>query len=188
MAEKRQDARVRYTKMMIRGSLIALLREKPLAKVTVTELCERAGINRATFYAHYADPSDLMRSVEEELAGDVTRWIRPALTAVGSDLQEALARALGYIAENAETFSVLLSNTGDTSFQGLVMDVIEKQFIAAWASVRAISREDAAYLYTFAALGSVGIIRKWLAEGMKKSSAEIAELIVRFSDGGRTAL
>ena len=49
MPEKKQDARVRYTKMMIRNSLLELLRTKPIAKITVTEICEMAGINRATF-------------------------------------------------------------------------------------------------------------------------------------------
>ena len=73
LMEKKQDARVRYTKMMIRSSFIELLREKPVAKVSVTELCERAGINRATFYAHYADPSDLLRSIEEEIMSGLSR-------------------------------------------------------------------------------------------------------------------
>ena len=58
MPDKTQDARVRYTKMMIRNSLLELLSTKPIAKITVTEICERAGINRATFYAHYTDPTD----------------------------------------------------------------------------------------------------------------------------------
>ena len=64
MPEKKQDARVRYTKMMIRNSLLELLRTKPIAKITVTEICEMAGINRATFYAHYSGPSDLLHALE----------------------------------------------------------------------------------------------------------------------------
>ena len=57
MPGRKQDARVRYTKMVVKESLMELLRVKPVAKVTVTEICERAGINRATFYAHYSDPT-----------------------------------------------------------------------------------------------------------------------------------
>ena len=66
---------------MIRSSFIELLREKPVAKISVTELCERAGINRATFYAHYADPSDLLRSIEDEILNDLSRWLGPAIAA-----------------------------------------------------------------------------------------------------------
>ena len=92
MPEKKQDARVRYTKMMIRNSLLELLRTKPIAKITVTEICEMAGINRATFYAHYSDPSDLLHALESEIIEDVAHWVRPALTAVGSYLKYVLTR------------------------------------------------------------------------------------------------
>jgi len=46
------DARTRYTLKVIEKSLITLLKEKPMNKITVKELCELAEINRATFYTH----------------------------------------------------------------------------------------------------------------------------------------
>lgn len=184
MPEKKQDARVRYTKMMIRNSLLELLSTKPIAKITVTEICERAGINRATFYAHYSDPSDLLHSLESEIIEDVTRCVRPALTASGTDLKDVLTRLVEYIGENADICSILLSDKGDTSFQTKVVDVIEGQFMSSWASARQLSQEDAEYLYTFIALGSVGLIRKWLADGMKKPASEIADLIIKISNVG----
>ena len=58
------DARVRYTKKMIRDSLFDCLKEKPLLNVTVREVCERAGINRATFYYHYRDCQDVVQQLE----------------------------------------------------------------------------------------------------------------------------
>ena len=47
------DARVRYTVHMIQNIFLELLKEKPIAKITVKEICERAEINRSTFYKHY---------------------------------------------------------------------------------------------------------------------------------------
>ena len=41
------DARVRYTVHMIQNIFLELLKEKPIAKITVKEICERAEINRA---------------------------------------------------------------------------------------------------------------------------------------------
>ena len=49
------DARVRYTVHMIQNIFLELLKEKPVAKITVKEICERAEINRSTFYKHYQD-------------------------------------------------------------------------------------------------------------------------------------
>ena len=184
MSGKKQDARVRYTKMVIKGSLIELMRTKPVANSPVTEICEMAGINRATFYAHYSDPTDLLHSIENELISDITRQAQPALTAGGGDILEALIDIVEYIKTNADTCRVLLSDSGDTGFQSQVVRVMEARYLEFWRSASAGSVEDAEYVYTFIALGSVGVIRKWLDEGLKKPSREIAELIIRLSASG----
>ena len=60
------DARVKYTRMVIQQTFLELLQKKPISKITVTEICEIAGINRATFYKHYMDPYDLLEQFENE--------------------------------------------------------------------------------------------------------------------------
>ena len=60
------DARVRYTVHMIQNVFLELLKEKPVAKITVKEICEHAEINRSTFYKHYQDVYDLMEKLENE--------------------------------------------------------------------------------------------------------------------------
>lgn len=60
---------------------------------------------------------------------NVTRWVTPALTVVGSDLKDVLTRLVEYIGENADICSVLLSDKGDNSFQAKVVNVIEGQFM-----------------------------------------------------------
>ena len=54
------DARVKYTKMVLKKALLELMQHKPVNKITVKEICERAELNRATFYAHYSDCFDLL--------------------------------------------------------------------------------------------------------------------------------
>ena len=46
-------------------ALADLLQEKPLDKITVTDVVRRAGINRGTFYAHYMDISDVIQHLYE---------------------------------------------------------------------------------------------------------------------------
>lgn len=57
--KKKQDLRVRRTKMNIENAFLELLKERPIEKITVTELAERAMINKGTFYLHYQDIYDL---------------------------------------------------------------------------------------------------------------------------------
>ena len=59
------DARVRYTKMVLKEALFKCLKEKSIKDITITEVCELAEVNRATFYKHYKDCYDIVKEVEQ---------------------------------------------------------------------------------------------------------------------------
>ena len=65
-----KDRRTRLTKSLIRRAFTDLLAEKSLQRITVREVCQRAGVNRSTFYAHYTDLYDLLTRIEEEMLED----------------------------------------------------------------------------------------------------------------------
>ena len=189
MSEQKIDRRVKYTKMVIKNSFLALAKQKPISKISVKEICQDADINRATFYAHYADQYDLLRRIEDEFIEDVNRYLEsaPHDCSEGESV-EMLTRIFEYIRENADACAVLLSEKGDIIFQKQVMMITHKQFVADMTSVKTMSREDAEYLYVFVAIGSVGIVQKWLAEGMKKPARELAEMILTITQKGMLAL
>ena len=51
------DRRARRTRQAIKESFAALAANRPFPDLTVKEVMERAGVNRATFYAHFSAPS-----------------------------------------------------------------------------------------------------------------------------------
>ncbi len=55
------------SKTMIRQAFLELLQEKPYEKITVTDIAQRANLNRSTFYAHYPDVQGLIEEIEEEI-------------------------------------------------------------------------------------------------------------------------
>ena len=65
------DHRVRVTRTLIRKAFTDLLAKKPIESISVKELCQAAGINRGTFYAHYRDLYDLRSHMEDELIADL---------------------------------------------------------------------------------------------------------------------
>ena len=70
------DARKRYTQMVLKQSFLKLLKEKPVNRITVKEVCALAQLNRATFYAHYSDCFALMESIENELIDAFEKSLR----------------------------------------------------------------------------------------------------------------
>lgn len=69
------DPRKEKTKRSIYNAFIELRAKKPLEKLTVKELCEKALINKSTFYAHYNDIYDLSEAIEDEIAASVIKSI-----------------------------------------------------------------------------------------------------------------
>lgn len=77
MPETAQASRGKQAKARIRQAFTKLLREKPIQRIAVKELCQEAGVNRSTFYAHYQDIYDLLTKIEEDMLEDFRRAWRP---------------------------------------------------------------------------------------------------------------
>lgn len=65
--EKKTDLRIQKTRRALTAALYDLLCEKSLTDITVTELCERAEIRKATFYKHFGDKNELLAYMIQEL-------------------------------------------------------------------------------------------------------------------------
>ena len=75
------DIRIEKTERAIKQAFMELRREKPVEKIRVKELCDRACINKSTFYAHYQDIYALANAMEDEMVEVVVESL-PQLTPV----------------------------------------------------------------------------------------------------------
>ena len=104
MEKKQEDRRTRYSKRVIREALYELMKERPLNKITVTQICETADVNRSTFYAYYTDIYDLHTSIIKEFYGLQRVFMNRALAVLeGKDDITALT-----VAEFREISSIYL--------------------------------------------------------------------------------
>jgi len=179
------DRRVKYTKMVLRESLIKLLRDKPIARITIKELCEHADINRATFYSHYTDQFDLLKKIQDEFIADITSYLDNfALDKDENSLMQMIYKIFEYIANNKELCRVLLGTNVDTDFQSVVMQIVSERIVLEWKKKRSMDSSTADYVYTFVATGSIGIIRKWLFDEKPKPTKEMALFVTRLVNKG----
>ena len=74
---KKVDQRIKVTKILIGQALGSLAKEKSLSEITVKELCEKAQINRGTFYSHYKDINDLVTKIKIEFVNSFKDTLLP---------------------------------------------------------------------------------------------------------------
>lgn len=178
------DRRVRYTKKVIQDSIVRLLSEKEISRITVKEICEGADVNRATFYAHYADAYDLMTKIQEELLENVHVYLADGMKHDTMSISlEMVEKIFIYIQENAKLCRLLLSERGDLTFQKRVLKLAYELNMEVVTRDGRISKEDAEFVYAFTLTGCVGAIQKWLNDDMKKSPQYMARMITQFATG-----
>ena len=61
------NRKIQITKRCIREALFECLREKDINKITISSLCEKADINRSTFYKYYGSQYDVIKEMEQEV-------------------------------------------------------------------------------------------------------------------------
>lgn len=146
--------------MVLKESLMKLLKEKSISTVTVKEICVLADINRSTFYSHYLDQFDLLNQIEGEIIADMNE----TLTANYKQDEETLQmteKIVEYVAKNSDVCATLFSEHGDSSFKKRVMMVASEYTVKTWLSIYPIDSEISEYVSMFAVSGSIHVLENW---------------------------
>lgn len=70
------DLREKKTERSIKNAFLELRAKKPIEKITIKELTEKAEISKGTFYLHYADIYALSEKIESEIIREITDGIQ----------------------------------------------------------------------------------------------------------------
>ncbi|WP_165422961.1 TetR/AcrR family transcriptional regulator [Ktedonosporobacter rubrisoli] len=132
-----EDLRVRRTRKLLVQAFIELTIEKGFAALTVSDITERAMVNRSTFYRHYQDKYDLLNQYMAELY-DLT-----GNEARTSEQREQKSREgasgplnlLKHIQQFADFYRVMLGPQGDPNFTRQFLQNTEKRFSSLFARV-----------------------------------------------------
>lgn len=116
----------RTSREYLKQALLDLMREKSAKKVTVAELCRRAGLNRSTFYDNF----ETIEQLQDELMWDVAKPLVAAVTRHGRDPLNLLRKGTAYdcyvewftyVHDNREAFRLLLGRNGMPEFHGILI-------------------------------------------------------------------
>lgn len=170
------DARVRYTRMIIEKSFLELLQQKPVSKITVTELCQMAQINRATFYKHYLDVPQLLEKLEE----DLFEQIREMFKDHAENMETMLLDMMNYTRREWERFMALGSENGDPN---LMMKTFllcyENAYPLVEQSMPGLSEVQRQMVFQFMSQGAGGILTWWIKDGMKEDPEAVVAMIMK---------
>lgn len=185
MAQRNADTRIRYTKAILRKSLLELMETSPIGSITISAICRRAETNRGTFYKRYADPFDLLAEIQDELFASIQRSLAGKRDGKAGS---ALEKTFEAIAEDRDAYRVVLGENGDKGFLARIMNIAFAESANSLKAKYGIERARARLVYVYASAGVAGVVRHWLSEAPRIDPREIAELVESMIVGGLEGL
>lgn len=172
----KSDRRTRYTKQIIKESLLEMLRTMPIEQITVKGLCEKAEINRATFYNHYETLTVLLEEIEYESYKDFAEILNNALYD-DEHLSETIFLVLQYLKENHNMREVFLSKTAAGRGLTRLLEEFHQKGIDHIIQSTNIPRQQAQWTLTYIGSGIREVLRQWFADGMQDEELLIRTLV-----------
>lgn len=172
----KNNQRTRLSKMLFKNALMDLLKEKgSINKVSVRELCDRAELNRSTFYAHYQEPNDLLMEIETELLDATEEHLKKIGEENDAGAHKYILSFLQYIKQNDKQFRTLLIDSADPEFRSRFMQQSIIQFVE---NLRIeLPKELEQYIFSYILNGSTGIIIQWIRSDYAVNENEIVNLL-----------
>ncbi len=173
---REDNPRVTRTKGYLKEALIELLKTMPFENITIKAICQKAAVNRSTFYAYYTCPRDLIEEIESDILSKLPDY-NPGNP---KPFIDSIIQFMGYIKETGDAFRILLSTTADTTFGEQVVAAVMDKY-EDFATLQ--NQEERKMAFIFVVNGVVGIVREWIKSDFQLSVDRISRMIIDMAFG-----
>ena len=105
--EQKENQRIRLTRKLLTDAFMNMLQEQPIHAISIRDLCEKAGINRTTFYHHYGSQYDLLNDISNRFLAQIAHQLSTADAENQESVQERVALVFHYLEDNLSTAIII---------------------------------------------------------------------------------
>lgn len=156
-----------FTRKAIMQTFLHILKNKPLDRITVKDICEQCEINRNTFYYYFKDIYDVLEAIFEDEVRLVMDEAKEGVT-----FHDAYARVAALILNNREAIMhIYASENGRVlrTYLDAVVTQVVRRFVLEKAEGYSLDDSDIAFITAFYSNGIVGSTIKWIERGSMMS-------------------
>ncbi len=168
------------SRRLIKQAFGELLNEKPLSKITVTDIVERADISRGTFYAHYLDVFDLYTAIQN----NIIEALDAAFNTLGIENiivnpSDAIRWGMRFLSENKNYFSLFMTSSHSEMLIERSLRRIEDKIYALLQEHMLPSDEIPVRCFMIYTLGAFrGVLIQWFSGELDFSGEECADCLI----------
>lgn len=183
MEEKKRKTYRNFTRSerAIIRAYVELMHEKRSGKITVTDIVNKADLNRSTFYAHFKASDD----VREKIHADVVKGLMEAMEK--SDYRNSLSspkvvlwHILDFLRKDEEVYKMLLRTEGASSFLRDVEDAVVDKYMTDQVMLPKIKDKDEFEMVLRLFIGGfISVLQDWARDEIKIPLERVIELTER---------
>lgn len=154
--------------------------------LTIKRLCERAGVNRGTFYLHFENLDEIRFHEEERIIRTILsfteRFNRRAISGTDpvAELIDVFSPLLNYFVAHREDIPLMLMLIDEGRFRERIHSGIRIN-LERWFGHRLDNDPDALYVVQYMSSAILGVVSRWLGTGAVRPPSEIVSIIVHLS-------
>lgn len=175
----KNNQRFKETEQTIQKVLLELARTTDIRRVTVRAICEKAGINRSTFYSHYQDINDLVDKIGREMMQDISHLFQSSGNPIHFFIsQPLLAEMLAYVKEHQDFFDIYLNHYSSVASE--TFSLLWERWAKPFVSDFGLSDEsEMQYHFTFFKAGFLAVLSQWIRNDCPESPEKLAQIILK---------
>lgn len=170
-----------FTRNAIKASFLKLLNERPLNQITVKDIVEDCGINRNSFYYHFADIPTLLEEIVKE---EIDRIIQNHETI--DSLEECLEVAISFALQNKRAAYHIFNSINRGILEQYLLEMCQyavEKYIGTMSMGMSIPEENKALIIRYYKCECFGQIIEWMNSGMKDDFMEQFSRFCKFGKG-----
>ena len=171
---KKDNSRSRESRERLKQALLSSLEHQDILDVTVSGLCQKAQVNRSTFYSHYDSVADLMEELELDIGKNLfDRFAGDNYDPKHPSSQHNLTVVLAHIQENQAFYRAYLSQSTAQIRLDWAFGQLLEQFVRPMLRSRSVSDQATEYYFAFFRAGLTAVITRWVKNRCQESPEEI---------------
>lgn len=176
----KNNQRYQETEGRLIEAFIELLQTKNVEQITVRELCRMCGINRSSYYLHFADVYDMMETIEQRLADYYFRLFTTSDEKEGYDIGRCFRQLFAFVREHQNFYRAYFSrNPAARVLDAAQPEDMARRLTQAAEDMGYESDDELGYHRDFFNAGLTAMLRRWLDRDCRESPEEIAAILGR---------
>ena len=161
-------------KKCIVDSLLLLMNEKDFDEITITEICNKAGVSRMTYYRNYYNKDDIIIEYLKDIAEDFKKESHSWALKKEYTNKNVIRFLFAYF----EKYSYFVKTLRKANLYGLLQECLNNYLENETKMIKKDNPYEKYHVYSYAG-ALFNVYMKWIDNGMKESVDEMAEIFCK---------